>query len=98
MVSKIGDKTVFDAVSLAETGARKAASNLGLQKDEKGNVIVAPAKGRETDKSDLYLITITFNGMEAANKMAALDASYWKTKLPGLYERMKAAGLLAGVG
>jgi len=97
MVSKTGDKIVFDAVSLAETGTRKAASNLGWQKDEKGSLIVAPAKGRETDKSDLYLITITFNGMEAANKVAALDASYWKTRLPDLYARMKAAGLLAGV-
>jgi len=91
-------KVDFDMVSLAETGVRKAmASIMGWRKDESGNLTSAPAEGRETDVSDYYLITLTLLGAEAADKAAAPNSSYWKTKLPDLYARMRAAGLLVGV-
>jgi len=93
---KLG-KVDFDMVSLAETYVRKTASILSWRKDESGNLTFAPADGRETDVSDHYLITLTLLGAEEADKEAAEWGSYWKTKLPGLYARMRAAGLLVGV-
>jgi hypothetical protein len=93
---KLG-KVDFDIVSLAETALRKTASIMQMRVDESGSPTFAPAEGRETDVSDLYLITLTFFGAELADAQAKLRSSYWKTKLPELYSRMRAAGLLVGV-
>jgi hypothetical protein len=94
---KLG-KVDFDMVSLTETGTRKMVSILmSCRKDESGSLKSGPAEGRETDLSDLYLIIITLHGVEEADKQAAQRSSYWKTKLPDLYARMRAAGLLVGV-
>ena len=90
-------KVEFDLVSLAETGIRKTASILELRKDKNGNITFGPAKGRETDVSDVYLITLTLLGAEAANKKAVADKIYWQTRLMDLYARMRVAGLLVGV-
>lgn len=90
-------KVDFDMVSLAETGIRKAASILGLRKDENGGLTFGPAEGRESDVFDNYLITLTLLGAEEANKKAAPMWPHWKTKLPDLYARMRASGLLVGV-
>jgi hypothetical protein len=90
-------KVEFDMVSLAETGLRKTTSILGLRKEKNGSLTFGPAEGRETDMSDCYLITLTLLGAEKADKSAALNSTYWKTKLPDLYTRMRAVGLLVGV-
>jgi len=94
---KLG-KVDFDMVSLAETFLRKRASiMMGCWTDESGSLKSAPAEGRETDLSDYYLICLTLGDAEEVDKSAAGWSSYWKTKLPELYSRMRAAGLLVGV-
>jgi hypothetical protein len=95
---KLG-KIDFDIVSLAETLIRKTASILQWRTDENGSFTFAPAEGRETDVSDFYLIILTLQGAEKADKWAADSKwiAYWKTKLPDLYARMRATGLLIGV-
>jgi hypothetical protein len=88
----------FSIVALSEIGARKMASILQFHRSEDGKPEIRPALGRELDMVDYYLINLTFNGEKVASDWArtANFEGFLKTKLPDMYERMKARGLAMG--
>ena len=89
----------FDIVSLSEIGARKGASILGWQKDINGKIVLGPALGRDPDVVDFYLISLTFDGEKSANAWAMSYGleEFVKTKLPVIYEIMKAKGFFDNI-
>ena len=85
----------FDIVSLSEIGLRKSASILGWQKGVKG-LEFGPDPGREPDVVDFYLILLTLTSEKEANEWAISYRleEFVKTKLPDIYEKMKASKIL----
>lgn len=89
----------FDIVALSEIGSRKSASILGWHKGVKEVLEVSPTPGREPDVVDFYLISLTLNGEESANKWAMGYGfeEFVKTKLPDIYEKMKTKGFFDNI-